>query len=499
MGIDAKNKAKRTKTPPDIQSLLFVSMAVFGIATIMIIWFVQSKLLNTFYKNAKLSEMENAITSIEAADDDDFEKTCYYSSYTYKMCVMLFDADDISSEILSSDYSADCVIHKLPSDVFQKYYESTKDNGGIYIESVSASNILFGYDDGDSEGENIIYCKIVNCGERTYFLVLDALQTPVLSINAAIGNQFIIIMIVMIVATFVLTMFLSRLISSPLMRMNNAARQLALGNYDVKFEGNECMETYELSNSLNHAASELKKSDSLQKELIANVSHDLRTPLTLIRGYAEVMRDIPGENSPENVQIIIDETTHLSHLVSDMLDLSRIESGEMTPNMEDFSLTEVLREVSERYRKFTDKNGYKLNFIFDKNVYIHADKTMILQVLYNFINNAINYSYEEKEITIRQALEGNSVKISVTDKGDGIEKDKLAFIWDRYYKIDKTHNRPKIGSGLGLSISKQILQKHSASFGVQSKVGSGSTFYFSLPIVKCEELEEFSCEDRCDD
>lgn len=489
MGIGKKNKAGRAKTPPDIQSLLFVSMAVFGIAMIMVIWFVQSKLLNTFYKNAKLSEMENAIAGIEAADGDDFEKTCYYSSFTYKMCVMLFDADNISNEILSSDYSADCVIHKLPSDVFSKYYEYTKDNGGIYIESISASSILFN-DNGDSDGDNIIYCKIVNCGERTYFLVLDALQTPVFSINAAIGNQFVIIMIVMIIATFVLTMFLSKLISSPLMRMNHAARQLALGNYDVKFEGNECRETYELSSSLNHAASELQKSDSLQKELIANVSHDLRTPLTLIRGYAEVMRDIPGENSPENVQIIIDETTHLSNLVSDMLDLSRIESGEMAPSKENFSLTEALSEVSERYKKFTDKNGYTLNFIFDKNVYIHADKTMILQVLYNFINNAINYSYEEKEITIKQELIGGSVKISVTDKGEGIEKDKLAFIWDRYYKIDKTHNRPKIGSGLGLSISKQILQKHSASFGVQSKVGCGSTFYFSLPAVKVEDLKE---------
>jgi len=483
------NKPK-VKIPPDIQTLLFISMAIFGAATIVLIWFVQSKLLNTFYKNAKLSEIETAIQQIEAAENADFEKMCYFSSFKYKMCLRLYDVNDISNEILSSDYSADCVIHKLPNDEFEEYFERTKINGGIYIDDISTSDILIGGSLERNDADNIIYCKIINRGERAYFLVLDALQTPLLSISAAIGNQFIIIMLVMIIATFILTLFLSKLLSTPLSRMNHAAKQLALGNYDIKFEGHECKETYELSSSLNHAASELAKSDSLQKELIANVSHDLRTPLTLIRGYAEVMRDIPGENSPENIQIIIDETTHLSSLVSDMLDLSRIKSGEMAPNLSEFSLTEALFEISERYKKFTDKNGYTLNFIYDKNVYIKADKTMILQVLYNFINNAINYSYSEKEITVTQEIIGNSVKISVTDKGEGIEKDKLAYIWDRYYKIDKTHDRPRIGSGLGLSISKQILQKHSAYFGVQSKVGAGSTFYFSLPILRIEDKKE---------
>jgi len=487
---DGTDKKVKRKTPPDIQTLLFLSMAVFGLATIIIIWFVQSKLINTFYRNAKLSEIEAALKIIESSDDEAFERVCYFSSYNYKLCIRLFEIGGEYTEILSSDYSADCVIHKLPDDFFEKYYKLTKENAGIYIDDVSTSEILLGNAFNSNTVDNMIYCKIINRGEHAYFLVLDALQTPVSAIGAAIGNQFIIIMLVMIVATFVLTLFLSKILSTPLTRMNHSARQLALGNYDVKFEGNECKETYELSASLNHAASELSKADSLQKELIANVSHDLRTPLTLIRGYAEVMRDIPGENSPENVQIIIDETTHLSSLVSDMLDLSRIESGQISPDISEFCITDALSEVSERYRKFTDKNGYTLNFIFGERVFIKADKTMILQVLYNFINNAINYSYEQKQITVEQTVIGDSVKIAVSDKGEGIEESKLQYIWDRYYKIDKNHNRPKIGSGLGLSISKQILQKHSASFGVQSKLGDGSTFYFTLPVTRCEKLTE---------
>ncbi|MBO4972196.1 MAG: HAMP domain-containing histidine kinase [Clostridia bacterium] len=480
---------KKTRIPPDIQTLLFISMVIFGLATIVIIWFVQSKLINTFYKNAKLNEIETAIHGIEASDDESFEKACYFSSFKYKLCLNLFEIGS-EKEVLSSDYSADCVIHKIPTDVFYTYYSLAMKNGGTYIDYVSTTDILNASTPAGNDNGNIIYCKIINRGDKAYFLVLDALQTPTLAINAAVGNQFIIIMLVMILTTFVLTMFLSKILSSPLSRMNQSAKQLALGNYEIKFEGNECKETYELSASLNHAASELAKADSLQKELIANVSHDLRTPLTLIRGYAEVMRDIPGENSPENIQIIIDETSHLSSLVSDMLDLSRIKAGEMLPEVSEFCITDAIIEVIERYKKFTDKNGYTLDFICDRKVYIKADRTMILQVIYNFINNAINYSYDKKEITVEQTVSGNQVSISVTDRGEGIEEDKLKYIWDRYYKIDKTHDRPKIGSGLGLSISKQILQKHSASFGVQSKPGEGSTFYFSLPTVKVEKLNK---------
>lgn len=484
----SNNSSAKTKKPPDIQTLLFISMAVFGLATIVIIWFIQSKMINTFYRNAKVNEIESVIENIKATDDANFKKVCYFSSLNYKLCIRLFEIDHSHEEILSSDFSADCVIHKIPDDEIEKYYNYTCQNNGTYIEDLSANDILLtNYIPKDPDAENIIYCQTLQRENATYFLMIDALQTPISSITAAIDNQFIIIMLIMIVATFILTMFISKSISAPLLRMNQSAKQLALGNYDVKFEGNECKETKELSESLNHAASELSKTDLIQKELIANVSHDLRTPLTLIRGYAEMMKDIPGENTPENAQIIIDETDYLSALVSDMLDLSKIQSGEVMPEFSVFCITDAIYEVIERYKKFTDKNGYTLNFIYNQKVYVHADKTMILQVIYNFINNAINYSSKVKEITVTQEVNGTSVKISVSDKGDGIEKDKLQYIWDRYYKIDKSHNIPKVGSGLGLSISKNILKKHSAFFGVQSKVGEGSTFYFSLPIASYSE------------
>jgi signal transduction histidine kinase len=201
------------------------------------------------------------------------------------------------------------------------------------------------------------------------------------------------------------------------------------------------------------------------------------------------MRDIPGENTPENIQAIIDETTRLSELVNDMLDISRIESGTEKFEAENFDLTAAVSEVICRYDKMKSVRSYDIRFDYESNVTVFADRGMILQVIYNLINNAINYSGDDKFVGVAQTVKtdgaGNGfVKISVTDHGVGIEKDNLPLIWDRYYKVDSVHKRAKVGSGLGLSIVKKVLEKHSAAYGVDSTVGEGSVFWFELPISK---------------
>ena len=209
----------------------------------------------------------------------------------------------------------------------------------------------------------------------------------------------------------------------------------------------------------------------------------------MIRGYSEIMRDIPGENTPENIQAIIDETTRLSELVNDMLDLSKIESGSGKHEAERFDITSAVSEVICRYDKMTAVRSYDIRFEYDENVKIFANRGMILQVVYNLINNAINYGGADKFVGVKQIVttddSGNSfVKISVTDHGEGIEKEKLPLIWDRYYKVDSVHKRATVGTGLGLSIVKKVLEKHGAAYGVDSTVGEGSVFWFELPVSK---------------
>lgn len=141
----------------------------------------------------------------------------------------------------------------------------------------------------------------------------------------------------------------------------------------------------ELAATLNYAAAELSKVEDLRRELIANVSHDLRTPLTMISGYAEVMRDIPGENTPENVQIVIDEANRLTGIVNDLLDLSKLQAGALTLTVSEFNLTEDIRNTLHRYDKLAD---FSFPFTYDRTVYVCADQLKISQVLYNLVNNA---------------------------------------------------------------------------------------------------------------
>lgn len=481
--------SSRRTSKPGMHAILFHSLAFLSLCSILMIWIVLRQLLNIFFYNAQITELENASELIsESIESDKLEKTCYTISMNSNACIRIFEIGSISTELITSDVQADCYIHHIPDEEFETYYEAAKQNGGTYIDSKSTSDILSGeLDQSSTKRYSIIYCRIIDSADTTYLVMLDSRLNPTNSLNSLVINQITIISICILILTVIFALVLTRILTNPLKRMTVSAKQLALGNYDVEFNGGGYKETVALSEALNYASDELKKNDELQKELLANVSHDLRTPLTLIRGYAEMMHDIPDENTPENIQIIIDETTHLSQLVSDMLDLSKISSGAMLPNCELFDLTQSILETLQRYRKYTDKNGFTINFDPTSHVFVYADKSMILQVVYNFVNNAINYSGDIKEITVTQTIVNNNVTIAVSDKGDGIADDKLKFIWDRYYKLDKNHKSPSVGSGLGLSIAKQILKSHSAPFGVTSTVGVGSTFWFSLPIAYNEK------------
>jgi signal transduction histidine kinase len=280
-----------------------------------------------------------------------------------------------------------------------------------------------------------------------------------------------------------MALVLARMICIPMQRMGQAANKLAQGDYDTRFYGGGYREAEELAEALNFAASELQKNDSLQRELVANISHDLRTPLTMIKGYGEVMRDIPDENTPENIQVIIDETERLTELVNDMLDLSKIKSGTRGIELEVFDLTEAISALLMRYERFTD-NQYVINFVHDESVFVRANRNMILQATYNLVNNAINYTGDDKTVIISQRVSDGRVRISVTDTGKGIAKEDLPYIWDRYYRVDKVHKRAVVGTGLGLSIVKGVLEAHHANFGVESELGEGSTFYFELNAVR---------------
>jgi signal transduction histidine kinase len=163
-----------------------------------------------------------------------------------------------------------------------------------------------------------------------------------------------------------------------------------------------------------------------------------------------------------------------------MLDLSKIDTGGKAPQKQRFSITETIKHVLGRYSALIAHEGYRIVFEPDGEAFVFADEIMTVQVLYNLINNAVNYTGEDKTVVIRQQITEAKVRISISDSGDGISPEHIPYIWDRYYKLDKVHRRAAVGSGLGLSIVKSALSRHGAAFGVESKLGAGSTFWFEL-------------------
>ena len=336
-------------------------------------------------------------------------------------------------------------------------------------------------DDGD-EIRNMTSASIVNSEDgNQYIFFVNTLLSPVQSTISTLQFQFFVIAVIIIAMAVALAYYVSRKIARPIRTTNEQARQLALGNYDIHFDNHEYVEIHELNETLNYATRELKKVEDLRKELIANMSHDLRTPLTMISGYGEMMRDIPGENNAENVQVIIDEADRLTSLVNEILDVSKLQAGVQSLEITTFDIVAQVKQICDRIEKLLKGEFYIRMEAIDP-VLVDGDEIKLTQVIYNLITNAVNYSGDSKEIVIHQEVKDGQYHFAVQDHGAGISKEMLPYVWDRYYKGHKAHVRAKLGSGIGLSIVKGILELHGAQYGVDSEEGKGSTFWFTMKI-----------------
>ena len=226
---------------------------------------------------------------------------------------------------------------------------------------------------------------------------------------------------------------------------------------------------------------------------MANVSHDLKTPLTMIKAYAEMIRDISYKDHDkmnEHLGIIVDETDRLTVLVNDILDLSKMQSNADTLKLEKFNLAEEINSIVKRYQIIKEAEKYTINVEMPDEIWIKADKKKLNQVIYNLVNNAINYTGDDKTVTIRVTKHKKYYLVEIIDTGKGIKSEEIPYIWDKYYKSDKKHQRNVVSTGLGLSIVKQILELHNYEYGVKSVLKKGSTFYFKYFILSTQKLHK---------
>ncbi len=500
------------KRPVSIRWKLVTYLSVLTAIILLITWFFQVYLLDSFYESTKRYELTEAADAIsENIDQTDLRAIAYDYSVACTMRVLIYRLTDSGVQlILDVDATSGMADPPKTSNLTELFSRAQKNKNGIYFGKITVDGNehrdapfdFFSLQENENKKITAENTRLVgvkqtkNANGEQCFIVLNTALFPLDSTVRTLEVQFVWTAVILLIVAVITVLLLYRSISKPLIQMNESAKELAKGKYDAAFVGHGYLETHELADTLNYAATELSRVDKLQKELIANISHDLRTPLTMIKGYGELMRDIPGENTPENMQVVIDETERLSELVNDLLDLSLLQAGAAQLKCEPINLTDTVRECMARYDTLIRHRGYRLDFIADQSVWVNANKKMILQVLYNLMNNAINYTGADRLVTVRQAVENGQVRISVIDTGEGIAPEEMPLIWDRYYKIDRVHRRAMVGTGLGLSIVKGILEKHNADYGVSSIRGQGSTFWFELPILTVTETHLTTTEEQ---
>ena len=471
----------------------------FAIIVILLFCIFQVFMLEGMYKKTKIGNIEELLTTVEnkiydTSDLSDIEVINEFNTLATdaETAIYLYNLDGTENLIINNGlYYKEFSKYDVLEEIIKKS-NSLNRYSKFYItfeNEVPAPNNMdypaLTKNPIDSVDSSIICAKFITIDKIDYLLVLDARLAPVDPAVSTLKIQLVYISIIVGVLTICLALVIGHIISKPIININNSAKLLADGRRDIVFNGSGYKEIEQLNNTLNYAVEELNKTEKLQQELLANISHDLKTPITLISGYAELIKDLPDENTPENLQLIIDECTRLNILVNDLLNLSRLQAKTEHFNDQKFNITSLIKNIIDRQQKFIANDNFVLEFNYEEEFFVCADENKISQVIYNFIINAINYSGGENKIIITQEITNNNcIRIGVKDFGIGINDDEIDLIWNRYYRIDKNHQRTNKGSGLGLSIVKEILEHYQFNYGVISKLNEGSTFYFDIPILK---------------
>jgi signal transduction histidine kinase len=462
---------------------------LFAAIILTALWLLQIVFLQSFYESMKTADVKKiADRLVSEYEQEDFANTL--ARLAFRNAILVFVTDTNGNVIYTSDEhgsggpgggggprgnnaadnrSGFGNFRPLPEDYAGFIARLTQSGDGrvSYIEN----NDRFG-------GNFLVY------GARLpeALLYISTPLDPVNSTTAILRRQLAYVTAAALFLSLIIAVFIARKFSRPVAALSRQAGRLAQGEFELTFDKGFCSELDELSATLDKTAVELSKVEMLRRELLANISHDLRTPLTMIKAFTEMIRDISGDDKEKreaHLAVIATETDRLTGLVSDILDISVLQSGNGTLQLINLNVSDTVKRVLAQFQPILAREGYEVQAEIEPDQYVLADEKKLTQVLYNLIGNAVNYIGEDKRIIVTLTDLSGSVRLTVTDHGAGIAAEELPQIWDRYYRAPE-QQRAKIGTGLGLAIAKEILEAHHADFGVDSAVGQGSTFWLEI-------------------
>lgn len=444
-------------------------------------------------------------------------KADYKHIYNYYSDRLYLQANEIANEY-ALDYLAESKLRRIELEMKSlSTFNDTRimfitPSGDVILDTNNSSTdksnedrILFSINDFDygdlkgkhdilwdfyglfSEPELSVFSPISNSFEIKGYVVINIPESAIVErVYDTFNTNYLTLAIVLILSSAFLVLYFFQ-VHRPIKEITRATNEYSKGNlsYHVKPMHND--EIGRLGMSLDYMASQLNESDKFQQKFLSNISHDFRSPLTSIKGYLEAIQDgtIPPEMLDKYIGIMLFETERLTKLTSNILTLNELDPKSVRLDISTFDLNSIIRHTVETFEGTCKKKSIKFNITYANSVQnVKADKGRIQQVIYNLIDNAIKFSKENSYIYITVKEKGEKAQISIKDTGCGIAKEDIDKIWDRFYKSDSSRGRDKKGSGLGLSITKEVIQAHGENIDVVSTVGVGTEFIFTLELAK---------------
>ena len=386
-----------------------------------------------------------------------------YNSLDKGIIVALYDKEDKEIMNIEKNSKDKCnrIMNFIKSSMEGKYGSTTSQFEPVYYPLIKS-------------GEKIGEVRVKFYGPIFYMqnelVFLDIVNKIILGIG-----------VLLILASTIMGFIISRSITRPINKLMTKAKYISKGEYDKKIEINtDILEINDLINSINNLSQSIKEQENIRKRLTGDISHELKTPLTNIQSHLEAMIDGIWEPTEERLLSVKEEAERLSSLVSDMQKLNKYDESSIKLKKDNVNISDIICFVIFQFSNLAKSKNIKIEYE-KKNINLYCDKDKITQALVNIISNAIRYSNEGSTIFIEEKLKDNKVIISIEDQGIGISEEDLKYVFERFYRADKSRTRATGGTGIGLTIVKSIVSSHGGEVKLESKLGEGSKFTIILP------------------
>ena len=482
-----------------IRFRLWIIFVVFTLVTLSVLFVSRSVLTPFFYGKYKRTECINASNAIERLVTSENWSQYNNNDIAYLKSVVQDMAVGHQFDIIVNLPQSMRNIMVLKSGEGEILTQNVSDEIKYSLLSREDGTIISNVELNNSEGIILAKCVKQEYNDMLYipaYIFIFSYTEPIGTTLSIVNSISYICANIILLFACVVSIMISSHIANPIVKISKNAKSLIKGEFNMTVRHGEYDEIKTLTENLNAASAEISKTETLRNDLMANVSHDLKTPLTMIKAYAEMIRDLSGDNPEKRLKhlnVIIDETDRLTLLVNDILNLSKLQSGVAEIKLVVFDLSQLLKDIINRFSLLDNVRDYTVSLETEDEIFIEADQQKIEQVVYNLVNNAINYIGEDKLVAVKlYRIENGKARFEVSDHGPGIPKEQISYIWERYYKVDRSENYKRVvkGTGLGLSIVKEIFMVHGFKFGCDSVEGEGSTFWFEFPIYQESEPTE---------